>query len=269
MSQAFPSVYLAPELTAKHLRMWGPVAEMARSRGGLVFKDLSQAVSWPGVILVGPTSDVSDAMGLRAAPWVYWDRGYFARFPEVPDPYGYHRLTINAYQQNWVRYGVPYDRVTVATKVLGRPLMRTWRVPMLGDHFLICRPSTSYAAFHGIDVDLDVEYLLDTLSGHKVVQRDKASSRPLASDLENCRAVITWGSNVAVEAVLHGVPVVVTADSAAAPVGRVWWPGRDDLGDVVNTLTEPPRGDWATSLAYGQFTLKEMVEGTAWQILGL
>ena len=93
-----------------------------------------------------------------------------------------------------------------------------------------------------------------------ILVRPKGCVRALATDLSGAWALVTHSSNVAVDAVLSGVPVFVAETSPAAPVGRI---GFDEIENPVR----PGRRAWIASLACQQFTIGEMRNGTAYRCL--
>jgi hypothetical protein len=86
------------------------------------------------------------------------------------------------------------------------------------------------------------------------------SKTPLADDLRNCWALVTHSSNVAVDAVLMGIPVFVAPTCPAAPVGNL------DLAKL-ETPDMPDRARWFDSLMAQQFTVDEMRSGLAKEYL--
>jgi len=74
--------------------------------------------------------------------------------------------------------------------------------------------------------------------------------------MRDCWALVTHSSNVAVDAVIAGVPVFVEPTSPAAPVGNL------DLAKMENP-NMPERGPWFDSLMAQQFTVDEMRSGLA------
>jgi hypothetical protein len=189
--------------------------------------------------------------------WIYLDNGYFK-----PGHYdGFFRVTCNAYQ--------------FATR--GKPdLSRLWRLGVdlkpwrkTGRHVLVCPPSTVFAEHMGVN---RAEWLTNTTQ--VLVRRTDREIRvrikpidgvavPLQDDLRECHAVVTLNSNVAVEALVAGVPVFCHAISAASPMAR----------HDVNFIEEPglPDGrlEWAATLAANQWTLAEMRDGTCAKALGI
>jgi hypothetical protein len=124
----------------------------------------------------------------------------------------------------------------------------------------------SCSRFFGRAIGLDVpgwiatiEARLRAATDRPILIRPKYSATPLAGDLRDAWALVTHSSNVAVDAVLAGIPVFVAPTSPAASVGR------SDLD-----IEHPRIGDrdaWWTSLMCQQFTLSEMADGTAWRLM--
>ena len=82
------------------------------------------------------------------------------------------------------------------------------------------------------------------------------NQRTLAEDLAGARLAITWCSTAAVEAVIAGVPTYALGPgSIAAPV-------------TMRSLSDAPymgdRTTWANRLAYRQWALAELADGSAW-----
>ena len=98
----------------------------------------------------------------------------------------------------------------------------------------------------------------------KIVVRRKPKAgetlEPLAEALGKAHALVTHSSNVAIEAVVAGVPVFVSPSSAAAPMGL------SDLS-LIETPVYPDRDQWLAHLAYCQFSFEEIRSGAAWRML--
>ena len=77
--------------------------------------------------------------------------------------------------------------------------------------------------------------------------------------LDECWCLVTHSSNTTVDALREGVPVVVTGESVCEAVS---W----DFEDIENPHW-PDRDVWAHEVAYNQFSIPEMRDGTAWRIL--
>ena len=125
---------------------------------------------------------------------------------------------------------------------------------------LLYRPKPSWVAGH----PQDVKPVPDTeFSGPDV---------KLGKLLPDCAALVTHGSNAAVEAVIAGVPVVVISQGACAaePVAERKIEALRFIrvgGFSPHFPTDAQRLQWLAHLAYCQFNLVELANGTAWEIL--
>ena len=78
-------------------------------------------------------------------------------------------------------------------------------------------------------------------------------------DASDIHCVITHNSTAAVDAATYGVPVLMTSDLCLA-----WEVGTDKL-DQVNEPPRPDRTQWLNDLAYANWTLEEVRDGTVWR----
>ena len=83
---------------------------------------------------------------------------------------------------------------------------------------------------------------------------------PLDVALQSAHALVTHSSNVAIEAACLGTPIFVDPASAAAPIGLT------DLS-MIETPVYPDRQAWLSHLAYSQFSMDEIRDGSAWRLL--
>lgn len=144
-----------------------------------------------------------------------------------------------------------------------------------GKKIVVAAPDEKPCRFYGIDQQTWIRETVAELKKHTdrpIVIRQRAARRidrvqndPLSQVLQqDVHALVTFNSNSAVESILSGVPVFVTAPThAAAPVGN------RDLSQIENPAW--PDQDklyaWACHLAYGQFHVSELKDGTAYRIL--
>lgn len=92
----------------------------------------------------------------------------------------------------------------------------------------------------------------------KIRNKKNINQRPLNEELEDAFCVVTFNSNVAVEALLNGVPAFVSKYSIAAPVCET------DLSKIET----PKRIDlqpWLNHIAYSQFSANEIRSGMLWR----
>jgi len=86
----------------------------------------------------------------------------------------------------------------------------------------------------------------------------KVPKQPIAWD--EIHAVVTNNSSITIKALANGVPVFTDSNNCAFPIAG------KSLARIEQPVYEDPRPLFH-SLAYGQFTAKEMQNGYAWEIL--
>lgn len=133
-----------------------------------------------------------------------------------------------------------------------------------GRHVLVCPPSKAIQKF--FDLKGWTEQTINDLKKYtdrEVRIRDKISAiksgRTLHEDLKDCHAVVTHLSNVAVDAVLMGIPVFVDGLSAA-------WQVSSGTLNKIEQPSYPNREIWINSLLYQQYKLEEIRSGEIWRI---
>jgi len=196
----------------------------------------------------------------------YMDSGYMGNRVGTDNPGGWkhwHRVVPNDLQHGTVlsRPSDRFDRLRIKIKLRQR-----------GRDILIVTPDDKPCAFYGVDRS---QWLSETvtkiqqLTDHPVVIRERSQDRSsrktndLASP-KNVHAVVTFNSVAATEAILAGVPAYVLAPSnAAIPVANT------DLSSIHEPWFPEPEQvhAWANHLAYGQFHIQELEDGTARRIL--
>jgi hypothetical protein len=191
----------------------------------------------------------------RKRPFWYIDNGYWK--PGRGGPHGYYRVTYRGMAPVFLKDSA-IDR---AQSMNAR--MMPWR--RSGRHILFALPGREYGSAIGLNMADWIIRSRRHLAGRTsrpIKERDKWCPRPLEHDLRDCWAVVTHSSNVAVDAVIAGIPVFVESGSPAAPVGNLSL-------DALETPVMPDRDAWWSSLMSQQFTLQEMRDGTAYKLLDL
>lgn len=197
------------------------------------------------------------------AHYLFVDRAYFAGGPKT------NRLRVchNRYQKNTIEDLAPRERehYLVRARALGIEL-EPWHKDR-GEHVLLVPPSAEICALFGLgDWKARTLERLKRATDRPIDVSLKGDPRPLAERLERCHCVVTWSSNVAVEAIVAGVPAIVGPESAARPLAG-------KLEDLEAIIAAPPapadelREAWVASLQRGQFELAEIANGTARRIL--
>jgi hypothetical protein len=182
--------------------------------------------------------------------WWYLDNAWFDVSRE-----SYFRVGVNAVQSWSTR---PSDGKRLAQ--LGVKV-RPWR--RSGRHVLVCPQSDEFmqtvAGQIGWQQRVTAEIAAHT--GRLTVVRGKRAPQPLAVDMADAWLVVVHSSAAAVEALIHGIPVIVTDPNCAAAefsstFDEIDWPRR-------------PNGveEWAARLADSQWSLQEMRAGMAWRAM--
>ena len=192
---------------------------------------------------------------IRAAgmPYIFYDRAYFGGGPHSDRL----RITRGAYQKHAIERGRWDNRLSSRAAALGVEL-DPWRAS--GSHILLVPPGEAIRALFGLG-DWEAETLarLKACTDRPVRVSRKPDPVPLSIRLRDCHCVVTWTSNVAVEAICAGVPAVCAFWSAAGPVAG----NLDELEAYIERPLKPEREAWAESLAWGQFNLDEIRSGFA------
>lgn len=81
---------------------------------------------------------------------------------------------------------------------------------------------------------------------------------PVTDTIAGAAKVVVYSSNLAVDAVMRGVPTVVVSPVAMA------WPVTGHGLEAVGTVPKPERAQWLADLAYAQWTLAEIRAGECW-----
>jgi hypothetical protein len=179
-------------------------------------------------------------------PFLQVDNGYYEAGRGFP--VGYYRLCCNGMSARFIQ-DAPPSRLRVK--------MRPWRTE--GRHVILAIPGLGFGRAVGLNMHewlMTCQLDLRKATDRTIIVRPKRSGRTLAQDFENCWALRTHSSNVAVDAVLYGIPVFVEPTSPAAPVGCL------DLSKIEEPFM-PDREAWVNSLMAQQFTVDELADGTA------
>ena len=190
-------------------------------------------------------------------PYIFYDRAYFGGGPRSDRL----RIEANAYQRHILDWHVEPGRA----RALGVELA-DWRKD--GSHILVVPPGPAIRSLFGLgDWEKETLARLKRCTDRPVRVSYKDDPVPLAERLRNCWAVVTWTSNVAVDAICAGIPAFVSRWSAAMPVA-------ENLAQLESYIEGPrrhpgvaDREEWADSLAWGQFNLDEIASGLARSIV--
>lgn len=187
--------------------------------------------------------------------YVYIDNGYFQSKWHGGS---YYKVTRDAMQH--LGYGAYPSKRWDALDIPIKPWRRT------GEHVLLACQTDFWYRRHGTTFADWVRTTTEELRKYTrrpIVVRHKpvkgVREPPISEAFENCWAVVTHTSNVAVDAVVAGVPVIALAECAASCMGRP-----DAM--FIESLLYPDdelRYTWACNLAANQWTVDEVRAGAA------
>jgi hypothetical protein len=199
-------------------------------------------------------------------PFYYMDSGYAGNYKSQTNPNGWklwHRIVKNNVQHTDI-----IDRPGDRWCKLDYPIRKRKQ----GKHILLVTPSEKPCKFYGINSNNWIQETVESIKKYTdrpVVIRNKASrvqrvnQQTIFDDLYQCHALVTYQSIAAVESVLYGVPAFTLAPTAADPVC-------DKNLSLIETPTyqeEDKIYRWACHLAYCQFHIDELKDGSAYRIL--
>ena len=200
------------------------------------------------------------------------ETGYLGNYPSDNNRTGrkvYHRIEKNDMQQNRI-LDVPDDRWQELCKFNPALEYKGWKKP--GSKILLIMSTDKPFEYYGHSRNKWLEKTIKTIKKHtdrEIVIREKAGRAERTNDTiyealtDDVYALVTYNSIAAVEAIQSGIPAFSMAPTAASTITT------DDL-----TLIEhPPRVHedvvykWLSSIAYGQFSLSEILTGKAWELV--
>jgi hypothetical protein len=181
----------------------------------------------------------------------------------------YHRIVKNAMQHETIM-DVPNDRWEQLVKFNPNLKYKGWKKP--GSKILVVLPTEKPFQYYGHDRTKwiqKVEKTIKKYSDREIVWREKASRGERTNDTiydaldDDIYALVTYNSIATVEAIQYGIPAFGLAPTAADPVCS------NNLSQIENP--RKPHEDiiykWLCSVAYGQFSLEEILTGQAWQLV--
>ena len=196
----------------------------------------------------------------------YIDTGYFGNEKTVTNPNGwkfYHRIV-----KNNLQHGEIIPRSDDRWRKLGKKIS-PWKKD--GRKILVAKPDIKPCKFYDIDLDQWTKDTVETIKQYTdrpVVVRERAPKREdrIENDtlesalIDDVFALVTFNSVAATESVLLGIPAFTLAPcNAASPVSS------NNLSEIDNPYypDDEKRHAWACHLAYGQFHVSELRDGSA------
>jgi len=202
----------------------------------------------------------------------YIDTGYLGNFPSLGNPNGkkiWHRVVRNENQHSILR-DVPDDRWQNLVKQDPSLNWSGWK--NYKKKILLVMPNPKACRYYNFDYDTWVDQTKKDIAKYSDlpveirikgsrVYRNREYSIYDAFD-SGVYATVAFNSIAAVESVLYGIPAFVSVPCAASPIAST------DLSELENPFkpTKELIYKQACNLAYGQFTLDEIQNGTAWKI---
>jgi hypothetical protein len=205
--------------------------------------------------------------------YYFMETGYLGNYRSDNNTTGrklYHRIEKNDMQQNRIM-DVPNDRWNDLCKFNPTLKYQGWR-KKLGSKILLIMSTNKPFEYYGDNKDQWVEKTIATIKAHtdrEIVIREKAGRAERTNDTiydalnDDVFALVTYNSVAAVEAVQSGIPAFSMAPTAASVVSS------NDLTQIETPrkLDEELIQRWLWSIAYGQFSLTELLTGTAWKLV--
>ena len=186
----------------------------------------------------------------------YMDHGYFNQSnrnfnnkrTEIVDLNGYFRIVFN----NFIHDGsgeYPDDR-------LKKLNLKIKEHNKLGYYIILSEPSDSMKKLYNVpNWSEDTIKIIKKFSDRKIILHNKYSKEPLDELLKNAWAFVSLQSTAGFKAILNGVPAYFTLNKLS---------NISKFEEIEN-----PKINYSVlnNLAYGQWTLKEMASGEAWEAI--
>lgn len=212
------------------------------------FKEYNRTIATYG-ILRGTLEIIT-----KVKNYYYMDHGYFNQSKRIFDNNitnvvnldGYFRLVYNNFIHNGAG-NYPSDRF----KKLD---LRVSDQIKSGKYIILSEPSEAMKKMYNVPEWLeDTKALVKKYSDREIVIHNKFSKKPLKELLKKAWAFVSLQSTAGFTAMLNGVPAFFTDKTLQS------------ISNILNI--ENPEIDYAifNNLAYGQWTLKEIESGEAWE----
>lgn len=188
--------------------------------------------------------------------YYYMDHGYFNQSSRkfennrtnVLNMDGYFRIVFNNLIYNGdVNY--PDDRL----KKLNLKFVEQIK---FGEHIILSEPSevmkNIYNAHNWVD---DTKRIIKKFSDRKIIVHNKFSKKPLDALLKNAWSFVSLQSTAGFKAMINGIPAYFTE------------PSLKNINRIEELESPKINYNIFKNLAYGQWTLKEIESGEAWNII--
>jgi hypothetical protein len=239
-----------------------------------LFKDNADTICESPVLLRGISSGkIAKEVRKRNQDFYFIETGYLGNYPSDNNLTGrkiYHRIVKNDMQHSDRIMDAPEDRYQDLVKFNPKMEYRGWK--RSGRKILVVLPTEKPFQYYNQDRDKWIKMVEETIGTHsdrEIVWRHKASRGERTNNTiydaldDDIYCLVTYNSVAAVEAVQYGIPAFALAPTAAASVCS------SDLTQIENPVmpSEDVVYKWLCNIAYGQFSLTEILTGTAWQLV--
>lgn len=184
------------------------------------------------------------------------DRGYIN--PGHFD--GYYRISKNGMQAKYIDKDLSSDRLDKL-----KFKRENWYNPK--GKIIVCPPSDYVENYYSVDADKWLHNVQNILkqSEHKYKIRLKSDTTALDHDLQDAKCIITFNSNIAIDAIIKGIPTFTSTHS----ILHGWNPGllTHIQENTLEEVSDSQVDKLLRFISYNQFTLEEIRNGTAWRLL--
>lgn len=238
------------------------------------YKRAKDNISDPILVRGITTGDYIKHAAKAGRDYYFIETGYLGNYRSENNQTGrkiYHRIEKNAMQQQ--RFlDVPDDRWQALCKFNPALNYHGWRKNP-GSKILLIMSTEKPFEFYGHDRDQWIAETTATIQAHTnrpIVIREKSgrAERTTTSNIydaldDDIWAVVTYNSVAAIEALQVGIPSFSMAPTAGSLI----------TSNDLSLIDRPPLVDeeivykWLSSLAYGQFSIDEIITGQAWNLV--
>lgn len=248
-----------------------PESQFMTSRA---YKRAKDKIKDPILVRGITTGDYIKHAAKHGRDYYFIETGYLGNYRGENNQTGrkvYHRIEKNAMQQR--RFlDVPADRWEALCRFNPELTYRGWRKTP-GEKILLIMSTEKPFEFYGHDRDTWIENTIRTIQQHtnrpivireKPTRGERTTNQGIYDALEDdVWAVVTYNSVAAIEAIQMGIPSFSTVHTAASLISS------DDLSliDCPPRIHEDLVYKWLCSVAYGQFSVEEILTGEAWRLV--
>lgn len=202
----------------------------------------------------------------------YIDTGYLGNFPSIGNPGGkkiWHRVVKNENQHSTIKE-VPGDRWERLVEQDPRLEWKGWK--NYDKKILLVMPNPKACKYYNVDFDNWVKNTKEQISKYsnlpvEVRIKGSRSERNKGYTIHNAfdsgvYATVAFNSIAALESIVYGIPAFVSVPCAAGPLAsfdlsKLSAPYKPDPGLILKQCKH---------VAYGQFTIEEIENGTAYEL---